>query len=414
MADFSLTDGADRLRGTGSDDTFSGGTLSREDRISGGGGFDTLIADLAADLSGPETPRISFVERLLINGQGGELSLRGVRGVEEVIANGSDLFLRDAGLGVTYGARDVASGTVTIDFRSDLSGGGDTLSLLSDDANLAFKAGSDQQNSGIERIELAAIGTEDAAEDVDISAFTSLQELTVTGENGVLLDVVSDVFSRLDASENTGGVELTSFNSASQDLEFIGSQGDDVLRTGTGNDTITGNDGDDEIDGEAGDDVIDGGVGDDVLNGNAGDDEVSGGDGNDEIDGGGGVDILTGGAGDDIIDGGNGDDEIEGGDGNDELTGGDGDDLIVAGAGDDLLTGGGGADTFVFSGGDDEVTDFVVGTDILRFGGTDISTQQDILDNRGSITSMDSEGLTLELNGASVTISIDTDFLMMG
>ncbi len=88
------------------------------------------------------------------------------------------------------------------------------------------------------------------------------------------------------------------------------------------------------------------------------------------LTGGSGVDILVGGAGADTI------------------VGGAGGDFITAGAGKDVLTGGTGADTFVFNGtagatnlataGDFvTITDFVAGTDKLKFNAvTDIVSVQ--------------------------------------
>ena len=104
------------------------------------------------------------------------------------------------------------------------------------------------------------------------------------------------------------------------------------------------------------------GNGDDVFfdntqTGDAGRDTVSAGFGNDTIDGGGGADLFFGGAGDDVV------------------LGRLGNDTLLGGAGSDTLTGAGGVDTFEFQAADattgtDEVTDFELGTDVLRLGGT--------------------------------------------
>lgn len=420
MAERTLTDGRDRLRGTNGDDTFTGanGTLSRDDNLNGGGGNDVLVAGLSNNRSGAEAPRIYGIETLFINAQGGDLSLRNIRGAEEIYADQTSIVLEDASLTPAFGARGVESGTVTINFRNDLSGSSDTLSLISEDANVTFKAGTDPQNAAIERIELEATGTNRSAEQVDISAFNALEELTISGENRVILDLTSPELALVDASENTGGIELNDLNSASQDVEARGSQGDDLILTGTGDDTIFGNDGNDEIDGEAGSDTIEGGAGDDTLSGNADADELSGGEGNDELSGGGGEDIIEGGAGNDTIDGGNNADRLTGGDGNDEIDGGGGADTIEGGSGENVLNGGGGADEFVFADGTDSVEDFTAGTDTLVFSdGTTLSTQQDFIDLQDSspdlFTDVGADSVTLAIGGASVTLlEFDTDFLM--
>lgn len=75
-----------------------------------------------------------------------------------------------------------------------------------------------------------------------------------------------------------------------------------------------------------------------------------GGDGNDNATGGEGNDNISGGGGNDIITGGGGNDNATGGDGNDIITGGDGNDIITGGTGIDTVTGGTGGDRFVFAG----------------------------------------------------------------
>lgn len=415
MAEFMLTGGRDRIRGTGGDDVFTGGagSLSRDDFILGGAGDDVLIAGLANNLSGAEAPRIIGVETLFIDGQGGDLSLRNIRGAEAVYADQSSLIIEDARLGIDYGARGVESGTLTLDFGSETSG---TLSLISEDSNVTFKAETDPQNAAITAIELEAAGTNRDEEQVDISAFNEIESLTVTGENAVVLDLTSPNLTEVDATENTGGIELNDLNSASQDVEVLGSQGDDLVRTGTGDDTIEGNEGDDDVDAEAGDDEVSGGAGDDTLLGNAGDDTVTGGEGDDELSGGGGEDLVEGGQGADTLDGGNGADTLRGGEGDDELTGGDDDDVLEGGAGADLYVGGSGADEFVIA-GEDTVRDFTAGEDTIVFGGgTSLSSQQDFIDLQAddpdAFSNIGPDSVTIAFGADQITIlEFDTDFL---
>lgn len=64
-----------------------------------------------------------------------------------------------------------------------------------------------------------------------------------------------------------------------------------------------------------------------------------------------------------------GNDELIGGSGNDILVGGSGNDILDGGSGNDTLTGGLGRDTFVLyysGGGIDRITDYTVGTDLIR------------------------------------------------
>ena len=419
MAEFELSGERDRLRGTSGDDVFTGGagTLSRADYILGGAGDDVLIAGLANNLSGAETPTIRGVETLYIDAQGGDLSLRRITGAEAIYADQTSLVLEDARLGVAYGARGVESGTVTIDFRADLSGDDDTLSLISEDANVTFKARTDAQNNAIEAIELEAAGSERDQEQVDISAFTSLEELTITGENALTLSASSPELTLIDAEENTGGVEFTALNSASQDITVRGSQGDDVFTTGTGNDTLFGNEGDDSLNGGSGSDSLDGGEGADTLQGSGGADELRGQEGDDLLVGGNGNDLLYGASGDDVLRGGGGNDLLSGASGDDRLLGGGGDDTLEGQAGENRLVGGGGADEFRFTDGTDEVADFVAGTDTLVFSdGTSLSTQQDFIDLRDAspelFQNVGPDSITLAIGGATVSIlKFDTDFL---
>ena len=419
MAEFELTDGRDRIRGTSGDDTYTGGagTLSRDDFIADFGGRDVLTAGLANNLSGAETPRIRGIETLFINAQGGDLSLRRISGAEEIYADQSSIVLEDAGLGTAYGARGVESGTVRIGFRADLSGDATTLSLVSLDSNVTFLADGDPANNAIERIELEAAGTSRDTEQVDVSAFTSLEELTITGENALTLSASSPELTLIDASGNTGGVDFTDLNSASQDIEVQASQGDDTFTTGTGADTIFGQDGDDSLNGGNGSDSLDGGEGADSLQGGGGADELRGQAGNDLLLGGNGDDLLYGASGDDALQGGGGNDLLSGASGDDTLEGGGGDDTLEGQTGENVLRGGGGADVFRFTQGADTVEDFVAGTDSLEFSdGTALSSQQDFIDlrdaNPEAFQNVGPDSVTLAIGGATVSIlEFDTDFL---
>ncbi len=64
-------------------------------------------------------------------------------------------------------------------------------------------------------------------------------------------------------------------------LDFVGSEGNDVIRGGAGNDRIDGDRGDDILDGGGGNDVIEDDHGDDVLDGGSGSNTLSGGRGDD-------------------------------------------------------------------------------------------------------------------------------------
>lgn len=413
-----LTRNADDLSGAESDDAFSGGagTLSRTDKIDGGRGEDILTAGLANDLSGPETPTVTNVERLFVDAQGGDLSLKNISGAREVHGDKTSLQVTEATLDLSYGARAIESGTVILDFGSDLSGSANTLSLISSDANVTFKAKTDAQNASIQRIDLAVVGEARDTEQVDISAFNKIEQVRISGANRVVLDATSPSLTRIDATSNTGGVDFDDLNSAAQDIDAAGGAGDDLILTGTGDDTLSGGEGDDELGGEAGRDNISGGFGRDTLRGNAGPDTLRGGAGDDRLEGAGGADLIEGGDGDDTLNGGNNADTLRGGRGDDVLRGGGGKNLFEAGPGANVLVGGGQADTFEIS-GKDTIEGFTMGQDTLSFpDGTSLSTRDEfrrLYEMRPSLfTDKRANRLTLSIGESeAVLAATDTDFL---
>ncbi len=101
---------------------------------------------------------------------------------------------------------------------------------------------------------------------------------------------------------------------------------------------------------------------------------------------------------------------LDGGAGNDILVGGSGADILIGGAGNDLMSGGDGADTFIISlldnQGDDIITDFDLGSDVLRFEDV-LDAGSDGLDVSDAISAVFSDGAntTLSLHsGGSVVL----------
>ncbi|WP_374142184.1 calcium-binding protein [Sphingomonas sp.] len=101
------------------------------------------------------------------------------------------------------------------------------------------------------------------------------------------------------------------------------------------------NDGGSRLNASIGTDFVIGGSGSDTINGGDGQDILIGGDGNDTLNGGATADFIWGGAGADTIIGGNGNDTIYAGDADLRVDGGTGSDLIV-------ITAEGGSDLFDF------------------------------------------------------------------
>jgi len=175
-------------------------------------------------------------------------------------------------------------------------------------------------------------------------------------------------------------------------LTVTGTEGVDVVVTGSGDDTVAALGGNDYIDTSAGNDTVNGGAGDDRIDGGGGNDTLDGRDGDDTLIGGLGADRLNGGAGSDWasyagatasvyvdlatgkglreaqgdtytgienVRGGSGDDILrgnalgnafDGGAGNDQLLGQDGNDILIGGAGADVLRGSDGIDLLSYRG----------------------------------------------------------------
>ena len=146
-----------------------------------------------------------------------------------------------------------------------------------------------------------------------------------------------------------------------EDLDSLGTAGNNTLTGDAGDNTLYGGTGNDTLTGNAGEDVLYGGSGNDTIDGGDDNDSLFGGAGDDTIDGGDGADFIFGGTGDDALTGGAGNDALHGGLGDDVLAGGLGDDVLDGGEGNDTATGGDGNDIFIFASGD--------GTDTFNAGG---------------------------------------------
>jgi len=148
---------------------------------------------------------------------------------------------------------------------------------------------------------------------------------------------------------------------SSGDDIIVGTEGDDIIITGSQQDVVCGMGGDDTIYGGGQMDFINGGPGNDIIYGGGqidtlvggdGDDIIYGGDQRDDIDGGPGNDILYGDGQEDLIYGGPGNDEIHGGAQADVICGNAGNDVIYGDGGSDDIDGGTGINTIDCGGGD--------------------------------------------------------------
>ncbi len=322
--------GNDTLAGGAGDDWLDGGVGA--DSMEGGAGDDTFLVDDAADVvvevggGGVDTVRANvnwtlgaFQERLVLLGSG-NLAGTGNDLDNRLTGNaGSNLLLAGAGNDTLEGG----AGADTLD-----GGTGDDTYLV--------------DHLGDVVVEAAEGGTDLVQASVSHTLASDIEHLSLTGS------AVTGTGNGLD--------NLITGNGAANVLS--GGAGADTLAGGAGADTLQGGDGNDRLEGGVGTDWMDGGAGDDTYlvdhagdvvieaAGGGTDTEVStvtrtlaagvenlvlGGDA--AINGTGNElnNLITGNAAANILTGGAGNDTLVGGGGADVLRGGDGDDLLVAG-----------------------------------------------------------------------------------
>ena len=155
-----------------------------------------------------------------------------------------------------------------------------------------------------------------------------------------------------------GTIRLTGKGTTENHSTWLGTNGDDKVRSAEGDDSLWGNDGNDRLEGGVGADMLEGNDGNDILTDISGNDTMAGGNGNDVINPGNGLDLLFGENGDDAI--------IGGVDDKEQMTGA-GDDLVYGSSGIDTVTGGLGQDWAEGGLG----SDFIAGDDLSEFPPTD-------------------------------------------
>ncbi|MFM2077605.1 MAG: hypothetical protein RJA49_1495, partial [Actinomycetota bacterium] len=215
--------------------------------------------------------------------------------------------------------------------------------------------------------------------------------------------------------QGDGTIRLTGKGSTENHTTWLGTNGDDRVRSAEGDDSLWGNDGDDTLEGGIGADFVEGNDGNDVLTDVSGDDTMSGGNGNDVIHGGHGLDALFGDNGTDAIFhgaddkesfGGQGDDLGMGGTGADSLSGGPGRDWLEGGAGGDFLVGDERA-AFALNTGEDDVLIGGNGDDrYLAEGGMDIMMNGSGLDTSNGGLGFDFASYARETSAAFADLSL--------
>ncbi|MCL1077780.1 hypothetical protein D5R81_06620 [Parashewanella spongiae] len=310
-------DGNDRiLAGEGADSVY---LSSGNDVLSGGGGQDTLIVDTKKhahfiDLEeGTARNSASFAERYSIDGYTiGKLKKGDVVTIELTNDDGStyseDFTLKGnlaAWAWPTFINRQINESSTLSKFILGTqlnSGYRDYVTLLNN-----------WEGSGVRLL----INGEDKS-----SKLYSISSKALPKESAI---ASLDSFESVDASQTNRHADIR------------GTQGDNVIKSGSGSDYLEG---------KAGDDQLLAGAGDDTVYAGADNDSILGGAGRDNLYGESGTDLILGGEGDDNIFGGTESDVLYGGLGNDVIKGGEGNDYLFADGGSDVLKGGAGDDTY--------------------------------------------------------------------
>ena len=398
--------GNDILDGQAGDDTFNVGLREGVDSITGGIGFDQILATSDNVLIGISA--ISGVEAISANGH---VNVNIIGSINDDVLDFTGVTITGIGMIGGGAGSDTITGTSAADFinggtgNDTLNGGGGDDHFL-----VGFQNGFDNVDGGTGYNTIQAIADNVT---IGLNSFTNIQEISADGHANVKVRL-----SDIDNVISFGTLKLTDI------VDFSGGNGNDTITGGNGDDVISGGNGNDHLIGGAGNDTLNGGGGLDLLEGGTGDDTFligAGGAGIDTFRGGAGFDTISGAADnavlllngtnmsgieyvnsggfanfsiqgvatngvgatfnltgiqldegdvaairgsfyDDTITGSKVADNIFGGAGNDHLYGGNGDDIVDGQVGDDYIDGGAGNDTLYGSDGNDT---------LLGQGGTD-------------------------------------------
>jgi len=283
-----LTKAADAITGTTGDDTIRSLTaadLTSADVIDGGAGIDTLNITLHS----ASAPVIKNVE-IINDADATAMDLTAVSGVQQYWSTGAvGNTINNAALSTIFGTKLTGKGTVDVDILASTAGKADTLKIAAQD-NTGLTTFISKADAGtIELLEVSALGNAAAGAKnddlVDVSAFTGLTSIKVSGSGDVNVDSFTGgkgatLLTTVDASAATGAVTVDASGSTKA-ITATGGTGADTFVLGAGNDTADGGAGNDNITGGAGNDNLKGGAGNDTLLDGAGTDTLEGGAGQD-------------------------------------------------------------------------------------------------------------------------------------
>jgi len=383
--------GIDNASGGAGNDTFTVSTFTDfkttggAETLDGGAGTDTITFTEAAALTitAPETEALVGIETLD--------AANTITSNQTTITLGNGFFTSNGSSSITIDGNDtdntaadhyidlsaVSNGSV-IFYPNNVStaandslygGSGNDTWIVSGTAAAALEA-TDVFNGNGGTDTISILNTTAITAVLDFSVVTNVEQAVTSKDSTGAVALDLGAVASTDTIPTTFTVDASSVATSSGTLLFNNSQTETNLTTAF---TVTGGLNADTIYGAGGNDVIIGGAGANRLEGNAG---------NDSITGGSGAETLAGDAGADTLIGAGGVDTITGGAGNDSIDGGDGADVITGSAGKDTITLGGGKDTVIFTADSDSaganfdvITDFVSGTDNLRFTHTMLSSE---------------------------------------
>jgi Ca2+-binding RTX toxin-like protein len=386
--------GNDILDGQGGDDVFNVGIKAGADSITGGEGYDKIVATANNVAIG-----ISFLSGIE------EISSGGFAPVSIIGTTAADIldFSNTLLVGISSINGGAGADTITGSAGADTINGGTGNDVLNGgDGDDVFLVGS---QSGFDRVD-GGIGTNSifAASNNALIGLASIANIQEISGNGF-------ANARILTANGPGTYDFSAVSFVDIAGILVGDGGQTIIAT-AGDDTITGGANDDNITGGEGNDIINGGGGSNTLIGGEGDDTFivtgggvnfyQGGNGYDVISAGkdnaiitlgtnslmrieeinsggfsnvtiagtangefinisgliiaeGDIAAINAGAGDDIVKGSKIADVINGGAGDDRLFGASGDDILTGGTDNDYLDGGAGSDTVNGNNGDDTI-----------------------------------------------------------
>ncbi|MGP2493068.1 DUF4214 domain-containing protein [Mesorhizobium sp. PUT5] len=232
-----LTTEVQALTGTSGNDTFIAGssgilvggaqTLNPGDSINGGAGNDTLVLYGNANAAAFAGANIVSIETVNAQLAAGALDVSGNADVQQANVIGGSTGANGVTLTMaqTAGVQGNAGATANFTFT-------DASALTTDSANIALNnavltAGIAVIGGNVETLNIAAAGT-NAIGNLDDASLTTLN---ISGKGSLEAVVTSANVTTVDASGNSGGVDLNLMASAAQNQTIKGGSGDDVITT---------------------------------------------------------------------------------------------------------------------------------------------------------------------------------------